>query len=78
MKQDFTKLDVLKFVYNENNPSSAKKFKAEMDSNWALREEYKELLAAKKALPKVTFEPSRNTLNNILRHSRKTTLEPSV
>ncbi len=78
MTQDFTQLDLVRLVYNETNDFESRTIRSEMKGNWSMKEEYKELMAAKKALPKVTFSPSNEVLNSILQYSQSTALETSV
>jgi hypothetical protein len=46
-----------------------------LQENWNLFEEYQELKKANDQLPKVTFNPSPDSIQNILRYSKETAVE---
>ncbi len=75
MQQNFTIELLVKYLYHETTPSERQAINAELINNYLLREEFSELLYAFQQLPKVKFEPSKTSIQNILNHSKETALE---
>ena len=67
--------DLIRFIYREMSAEEAVAMADCVDSDLTTRLVFDELLLAKSQLPKVQFNPSPRTLNNILQHSTKTTFE---
>ncbi len=76
MKHNFTHNNLLQFLYRETTASEAFAIRNAINSDWQLKEDYTELLEAKRELPKVTFSPSSSVIDNILRYSNATAVEP--
>lgn len=70
--------DLVRFMYRDLDADAAMALADGIDSDSEMRQAYDELLAAKHQLPKALFNPSEQTLENILRYSRQTALEPHV
>lgn len=69
MKQSFTSNHLVRYLYNEVTVSERLGLEEALTQDFGLFEEYNELKAAHRALPKVTFSPSKQTLQNILEYS---------
>ena len=72
MKQKFTNNQLLKFLYKETSASESLAIKEAMNDDFGLYEQYAEMEAGFQQLPKVKFNPSKTSIQNILNHSRKT------
>lgn len=70
--------DLMRFMYREMSASEALDFSQILDENRPLRREFDSLLEAKVSLPKVRFNPSDETLENILRYSSQTAFETQI
>lgn len=66
MEHTFTQNLLVKYIYNETTATERMKIEAAMEADYKFYEAYVELYEAYKALPKVTFSPSQNTIANIL------------
>ena len=67
--------DLMRFMYREMSASEALDFSQTLAENPPLRREFDSLLEARVSLPKVRFNPSEETLQNILRYSSQTAFE---
>ena len=76
MKQYFTQLDLIRFIYKETSAAETVAIAEAIDCDALLAEEYEELYEGYRHLPKASFSPKRNTLQSILRHSEQTALNP--
>lgn len=75
MQQNFTSELLVKYLYHETTPAERRAINEELIDNYLLREEFSELLYAFQQLPKVKFEPSKTSIQNILNYSKATALE---
>lgn len=71
MKQIFTQNDLIRLVYKETTTIEKAAIEKAISEDWMLKEAYDEIFEAYKGLPKATFSPSSNCLNNILMYSSK-------
>ncbi len=69
---DSLHLDMMRFLYREMSADEALNFSQEIENSPAAQAEFSSLLEAKMALPKASFEPSDEAIENILRHSART------
>ena len=75
MKSDFTKNDLLRFVYMDTTKTEKIAIRTAIAENWTLNEQYEEILQAYKELPKAKFSPSTKCLQQILKYSAQTTVQ---
>lgn len=75
MEQNFTLNDLVRFVYHETSETENAQILDAVNSDNELYTQSEELESAKRVLPKVTFAPTRNAVDNILRYSQMTALE---
>ncbi len=64
-----TPLSLVAYLYRELAPADTRALQQELAINALLSEEFDSMVAAKKALPQVTFSPTDKTLANILAYS---------
>ncbi len=76
MDQKFTKNHLLKFIYKETNAAETLAINEALNSDFELLEKYHDLLQGYHQLPKVKFNPSDAALQRIMRHSKRTSVEP--
>jgi len=76
MKQYFTQLDLIRFIYRETSAAETVAISEALNNNPLLAEEYEELFEGYSLLPKAKFSPKPMTLESILRHSERTALKP--
>lgn len=74
MTQNYTLNDLVRLVYHETSRLQAEEIKEEMAYDFELAEEYEMLKNAARELPKVTFAPSKKSIDYILNYSRNTAL----
>lgn len=60
---------LMAFLYREMSPEETRAMQQELAINVLLREELEALTDAKRALPRVTFNPADRTMNRILAYS---------
>lgn len=75
MKQKFTHNHLLKFLYKETSATETLAINDALNANWDLREQHQELVKGYQQLPKVSFQPSKNSIQNILRYSESTAVQ---
>jgi hypothetical protein len=75
MKQTFTQEQLLQLIYKETSLAESLEMEEALDRDPQLQEEYNELLEAFRELPKVSFQPSAQTISSILSYSEQATLE---
>lgn len=75
MKHNFTLNHLVKFIYKETSAAETIAISSALETDWKLYEEYKELKKSFDQLPKVTFNPSADSIQNILRYSKETAVE---
>ena len=76
MKQYFTQLDLIRFIYKETSASETIAISEAISQDPLFAEEYEELFEGYRLLPKAKFSPKPNTLKTILHHSEQTALNP--
>ncbi|MCB0665476.1 MAG: hypothetical protein KDC80_06625 [Saprospiraceae bacterium] len=74
MTQNYTLNDLVRLVYHETSAGREKEIREEMAFDFELAEEYEMLKKAVRELPKVTFSPSRKSIDSILDYSRNTAM----
>ncbi len=74
MEQNFTKNQLLLFIYKETSASTTLAIQEALNEDWNLYEQYTELLQGYQQLPKVKFNPSKSTLNSILGYSQNSAM----
>lgn len=75
MKQNFTKNDLIRYIYKETSVAETLTIKEALNSDFELLVKYQELLQGYQQLPKATFSPSSSTIQNILKYSQRTALQ---
>lgn len=78
MKQTFTTDQLIRFMYRETSASEAFAIKQALNNSKELKDEFRQLQAAQRQLPRVKFSPRRSTVQNILRYSKSTAIEQEV
>ena len=76
MKQNFTQLDLIRFIYRETSAAETIAIGEALSENPLLYGEYEELYEGYRQLPKAKFSPRPETLQNILNYSEQTALNP--
>ena len=76
MKQHLTQLDLVRFLYKETSAAEDVAICEGIVQDPLFREEYEELFAGYRMAPKAKFSPKQSTLQNILRYSEQTALNP--
>ena len=74
MTKNFTLNDLIRFIYKETSTNETLAIEDALKYDFEFQEEYKNLLDATSNLPKVFFKPSQDSLSQILKHSRKSSL----
>ena len=76
MERSLTQLDLIRFIYKETSATETIAVSEALDENPLLAEEFEELFEGYQQLPKAKFNPRPIALQNILRHSEQTALNP--
>jgi hypothetical protein len=71
MDKNFTSNDLVRLLYSEVTPNEAADIRQAMKADINLKEDYNEMREAFAVIPKATFSPSRNAIQNILRYSEQ-------
>lgn len=66
---------LMQFLYHDLTAEEAEETARLLDEDFAMREQFNQLLSAKNLLPKARFNPAPAVLSNILQYSTKTALE---
>ena len=74
MTQKFTQNDLIRFIYKETSVRETLAIQEALNSDFDLFVEYQELYQAYQQLPKVTFSPSKSTIQDILQYSQRSAL----
>ena len=77
MKQKFTPEQLVQYIYRETSAATTMAINESLREDWELQEEYRAMRRSFRELPKVTFQPSVATLQNILSYSSLTAVETS-
>ena len=75
MKQKFTPNHLIKYLYKETSAVETLAISEALRKDDWLFEQYQELVLSFQQLPKVKFNPSPASIQNILDYSQQTTLE---
>jgi hypothetical protein len=75
MKQTCTINDMIRFLYREIPANEALAMAAQLSNDYLLNEQFAEIAEAKSVLTSAKFNPSKETLNNILAYSKTAALE---
>lgn len=75
MTKDFTPNNLIKYLYKETSATETIAISEELEGNWELREEFALLQKTLRGLPKARFNPSSNSMKEILGYSQKAPLE---
>ncbi len=76
MKQHLTQLDLVRFLFKETSASENIAIGEAIVQDPLFREEYEELFVGFRLAPKAKFSPRQSSLQNILRYSEQTALNP--
>ena len=71
MTQKFTQNDLIRFIYKETSVRENLAIQEALNNDFDLFVEYQELYQAYLQLPKVTFDPSKAAIQNILQYSQR-------
>ena len=77
MKHNYTFNYLLKYLYGETGILRKLEIENTIQEDPNVKREYFKLRKAYKSLPKISFYPSRKTINAILDYSQKSSLNPS-
>lgn len=72
---NFTSDDLVEFLYHETTPAKEAAIKAALETDWALREAFENLVLTQKQLETVQFSPREEVINRLLRHAEKVASE---
>lgn len=75
MSQTFTSNDLVRFIYKETTVKETLAIQNALAVDSSLFDNYVSLMDAYMELPKVTFAPTSNALENILKYSSNTLIE---
>jgi elongation factor P--beta-lysine ligase len=76
MDLKFTKNHLIRFIYKETSVAETKAIDVALNEDFELLEKYHELLQGYHQLPQVKFNPTESSIQQILRHSKRATVEP--
>lgn len=76
MKQYYTQLDLIRYIYRETSAAEALEIAEAISEDPLLLEEYQELYQSYLQLPKAKFSPRPSALQAILSYSEQTALNP--
>ena len=69
----FTPEDMIRFLYNEMSEEETKAMRQALESDWALKEKFEVLKAAKEHLNGILFSPRTQAIEAILLHADEVT-----
>lgn len=76
MKQYYTQLDLIRYIYHETSAAESADIAKALSKDPLLMEEYEELFGGYQQLPKAKFNPRPSALQHILNYSEQTALKP--
>lgn len=76
MKQYFTQLDLIRYIYRETSAVETIEIAEALSEDPLLMDEYQEVYRGYLQLPKAKFSPKPSALQNILSYSEQTALNP--
>ena len=71
----FTQEDLLQYLYSETSIEKTAAIKAAQDTDWSLREQYKEITTAQQRLEKFMLSPRKKVVDEILTYAEKAVIE---
>lgn len=75
MKQKITSNDLIRFIYRETSATETMNITEAIAEDRYLYEEHQSLRGSYAKLPKAKFNPSKNTIQNILHYSENTAVQ---
>lgn len=75
MKQKFTSNDLIRFIYKETSAVETIGISEALAQDFGLLEEYEALMSSYVRLPKAKFDPSKSTIQSILRYSENSAVQ---
>lgn len=63
--------DLVRYAYNETSEQKSAAIKADLQTDWNLRESYEKLLDTQKDLNTIKLSPRRESVNKILEYASK-------
>jgi hypothetical protein len=69
MEHKYTSLQLISYLYHECDLFTKLEIEFAMEDDSTLHEDYLAMNEVKKSLPKVTFQPSKKSIDNILAYS---------
>ena len=73
----FTSEDLLLYLYGETSTAKTAAIKAALQNDWSLKEKLDLLTASKNELDQVSFTPSAQSIDNILKYAERSVEEMS-
>jgi len=70
MKQCYTENDLVQFIYRDMEAIEYCELLFSLDDNPEMKKCYENMVTAKNDLPKVTFQPSNDSINMIMAYSQ--------
>ncbi len=78
MKQTYTQNHIVRYIYKDASLTEQFEIEHAIHEDKSLWKEYKSLMKAVKLLPKVSFLPSKNVLQDLMVYSSITALEAKL
>ena len=70
MKHNYTENDIIQFIYRDMEAVDYCELLFSLDDNPELKSTYEQLVGEKKALPKLSYLPSQDSMHMILAYSK--------
>lgn len=74
MTKTSTQNDLIRFLYDETRKEESEQLKQDLLLDNELLEEFNQFVTVKRALGELSYEPSKDSINNILDYSKSTKL----
>lgn len=74
MTKTSTQNDLIRFLYDETRKEESEQLKQDLLLDNELLEEFNQFVTVKRALGELSYEPSKESINNILDYSKTTKL----
>lgn len=78
MKQTYTQNHIVRYIYKDASLTEQFEIEHAIHEDQSLWEEYKSIMKSIKLLPKVSFLPSKNVLQDLMVYSSITALEAKL
>ena len=78
MKQTYTQNHIVRYIYQDASLTEQFEIEHALHEDKSLWKEYKSLMKAIKLLPKVSFLPSKNVIQDLMVYSNITALEAKL